>query len=70
MFKEFQETFSFDDVLLVPQYSEVLSRKNVSLKTTLLSAIKLRKLERQRKLASWLVRPLGYRTVNSREQKH
>lgn len=33
MFKPFQETFSFDDVLLVPKYSDIRSRKEVFTKT-------------------------------------
>ncbi|MFA6136042.1 MAG: IMP dehydrogenase [Candidatus Paceibacterota bacterium] len=35
MFKKFQETLSFDDVLLVPIYSEIVSRKEVLLQTNL-----------------------------------
>lgn len=35
MYKPFEETLSFDDVLLVPQYSEILSRKEVFLGTRL-----------------------------------
>lgn len=37
MFKNFQETYSFDDVLLVPKYSNIRSRKEVSLGTKLTS---------------------------------
>jgi IMP dehydrogenase len=35
MYKEFQETLSFDDVLLVPQYSNILSRSEVDTRTVL-----------------------------------
>jgi IMP dehydrogenase len=35
MYRNFEETLSFDDVLLVPQYSEILSRKEVDITTVL-----------------------------------
>lgn len=35
MYKEFQETLSFDDVMLVPQYSSILSRSEVDTRTVL-----------------------------------
>ena len=37
----FQEALSYDDLLLVPQYSDILSRKEVSLTQDLDEAIKL-----------------------------
>ena len=37
MYKDFQETLSFDDVLLVPCYSDILSRTEVDTKTLLRS---------------------------------
>jgi len=35
MYKKFQETLSFDDVMLVPQYSSILSRSEVDTRTVL-----------------------------------
>ncbi len=35
MYKKFQETLSFDDVLLVPRYSNILSRSEVDTRTVL-----------------------------------
>jgi len=35
MYKKFQETLSFDDVLLVPRYSTILSRSQVDISTVL-----------------------------------
>jgi IMP dehydrogenase len=35
MYKKFQETLSFDDVLLVPRYSDILSRGEVDTRTVL-----------------------------------
>jgi IMP dehydrogenase len=35
MYKKFQETLSFDDVMLVPQYSNILSRSEVDTRTVL-----------------------------------
>jgi IMP dehydrogenase len=35
MYKKFQETLSFDDVMLVPQYSNILSRGEVDTRTVL-----------------------------------
>ncbi len=40
MYKKFQETLSFDDVLLVPHYSDILSRTEVNTSTILRSSKK------------------------------
>ncbi len=35
MFSPFQETLTYEDILIVPQYSDIMSRKEVSLKSWL-----------------------------------
>ena len=42
MFKNFEETLTYDDVLLVPQYSEIESRANVDVSVTLHKNLKLK----------------------------